>query len=284
MQVISCLALSVFLATTVLAHSNQLLSANNPQCGQVCPFGNNNCSANPSCSRCNGPGGFNGICVKGYACGQSCESKFDCDQTTNCTECLAETNTCAAACGMPCGADAQCGSTCNKCVGGQCQLWMCGKSCSASNPCVGPCASCVNGTCTTQCGSVCLSSADCPQNACPDCLNGICQSQGKCKSVCNDNSQCTGDPNCNLCVSGRCAAGCLAKCTSTTFCGEPGCGTCVQGLCKDWACGKHCDPAGCSPPCVFCGNGTCISQCGSFCLKNSDCPGTCGTCSGNKCT
>ena len=162
------------LIASLLVAAVIVTSANAAQCGQACPYGNNDCT-DPSCSRCNGPNGFGGVCVSGNACFASCSANTDCDQTSECKQCWL--GKCTAGCGMPCANDTFCGAPgCNRCISGQCQLSSCSASCTEDGDCkYGSCISCVGGTCRGKCGVICTQDADCGATAkCPSCVAGKC--------------------------------------------------------------------------------------------------------------
>ena len=277
-----------FLVVSLLAICAMALTAPNATCGTLCPFGNNDCASSLECSRCDGPGGFNGQCAKGFACGHTCGGSGDCDQTSDCNLCM--NGMCMAGCQRNCTNSSQCAPPCGKCVTGACAIWTCGNKCVVSSDCAGPCAQCLNGKCTALCGGPCLLSTDCDQAGCPHCLGGKCVSGGKCKSRCETDSQCVSAGNCTQCVAGHCAAGCGQPCTDATFCGQPGCGRCVDNKCAPWTCGANCTATGfgCAGNCALCLTGKCFALCGNECFSSADCPQSvypynCSTCTGGKC-
>lgn len=144
------------------------------QCGTACPYGNNDCPL-ANCTRCNGPGGFGGVCVQGYPCFSNCKANTDCDQTSSCRECWL--GKCSAGCGSPCNSSEYCRAPgCDACIAGQCQLWSCGNTCSTSADCKwGSCTSCIDGKCTAKCGAICLVDSDCDATpGCNNCTVGKC--------------------------------------------------------------------------------------------------------------
>lgn len=258
------------------------------KCGMtVCPFGNNNCT-DPACSRCNGPSGFNGVCVQGHPCGHACTTPGDCDQLSDCKLCIDKK--CSASCSMKCSSSSQCAAPCGTCINGTCQEWKCGNTCTKSGDCAGPCATCAGGKCVSECSALCQKDSDCPFG-CGHCNNGKCTSGGKCKSKCVSNLQCLA-PTCNQCINNTCAGGCGGKCDADTFCSPfTGCGKCVQGQCAPWKCGNTCSTSSdCAGDCAYCDNTTstggsvCRALCGNYCEKSSDCQNSCGSCVDNKCT
>ena len=145
------------------------------ECGTACPYGNNDCK-DPDCPRCNGPGGFGGVCVKGFQCNETCVSDTDCDQSngTICTQCWQKR--CSAPCGGKCTKDSQCGAPgCGACIGNHCTLSSCGQACSGDSDCRwGSCLKCgENKRCVSQCGTFCHRHQDCPAT-CPKCTSNIC--------------------------------------------------------------------------------------------------------------
>ncbi len=144
------------------------------QCGQPCPYGNNDCD-DPACSWCNSTTGFGGTCAPGFPCNAICKANTDCDQTTDCKQCWG--GRCTGGCWMPCVNDSFCGSPgCNKCLNGVCQLSSCATSCSADTDCkFGSCILCVGGRCRAKCAGTCTQNADCGADAkCPTCVAGKC--------------------------------------------------------------------------------------------------------------
>jgi hypothetical protein len=143
-------------------------------CGQPCPYGNNDC-VNPSCPRCNSTTGFGGTCVAGFACLESCKANTDCDQTSQCKQCWL--GKCTAGCQMPCTNDTFCGAPgCNKCIAGICQLSACGQQCLEDTDCkFGSCLTCIQGRCVAKCGAGCTVDSDCGASAkCNSCVSGKC--------------------------------------------------------------------------------------------------------------
>ena len=145
------------------------------KCGQSCPYGNNDCPA-ASCSRCNGPGGFGGVCVKGYPCEHACKADTDCDQTSQCNQCW------AGKCSSTCGPQSNCSTShhclspgCNACIDHQCQMWSCGKNCNSNSDCMwGSCTECYQGVCGATCAGFCLQDSDCLGGGCTSCQDSKC--------------------------------------------------------------------------------------------------------------
>lgn len=249
-------------------------------CGVTpCPFGNNNCT-DLACSRCDGPGGFNGMCVAGHACGSSCVSNGDCDQLGDCKWC--EAGKCKAVCKANCTSSSDCAAPCGSCVEGTCQKWSCGETCTKSSDCAGACGTCVNSKCQSECGNECKTNSDCPFG-CGTCKDGTCVAANTCQAACDNNLQCPQSQPCKYCIEHKCAAGCGQTCTADSQC-YSGCDKCIGGKCTIWQCGNTCSNSShCIGDCATCANGTCTSECGAACLTNSDCPSVCGTCTGGKC-
>jgi hypothetical protein len=168
-------AILVAIICGALAILSQAAMNAGSQCGQACPYGNNDCP-DPTCSRCNGPGGFGGVCVKGQQCFANCTANTDCDQTGECTQCWR--GQCSAGCGMKCKSDKYCRAAgCSVCIAGQCQLWVCGQACQSSSDCQwGSCTHCDGGFCRAHCGAICKQNSDC-SGTCSVCgTNGTCVS------------------------------------------------------------------------------------------------------------
>jgi hypothetical protein len=162
------------LRTLVVLSAVVFFTASAAQCGQPCPYGNNDCT-DPSCSRCNGTNGFGGVCVPGNSCSTKCSANTDCDQTSQCKQCWQ--GVCTAGCFMPCTNDTFCGAPgCNRCIAGVCQLSSCAQQCTADTDCkFGSCISCVGGRCRGKCGVACTQNDDCGASAkCSVCLAGKC--------------------------------------------------------------------------------------------------------------
>jgi len=240
-------------------------------CGYYCD--NDNQCTGDSCSQCN-----NGICSTGANCGGGCTVNSDCNQTSNCFNC----------------------------VNGICtnNLGYCGEPCQKTDECQQntACNQCINGVCGAACSATCTNSSQCnvSGSGCNFCMVGVC-SQGGCGAPCSFQTDCAGNGNCTFCSAGfGCTSFCGGPCALNSDCGGNfnGCGSCINGVCQISQCGAACKPGSdntCNSAdgCTFCNPtttppNTCTLglPCGSACEVNLDCDQTssCTVCFNGVCS
>jgi hypothetical protein len=140
----------------------------------------------------------------------------------------------------------------------------------------------------------CNWNSDCAGYSCNRCVEHQCQKGASCGETCGVNTDCDQGSNCTQCNAGICDGWCGQPCNHTTDCLAFGCDSCVGGSCTLWWCGRRCtgdqDCASGAASCSFCDlnegtkSGACVSECGSPCASESDCPGRCPYCVDRTCS
>eukprot|EP00999_Lentomonas_sp_LEN2_P000312 NODE_1313_length_912_cov_218.606369_g1267_i0.p1 GENE.NODE_1313_length_912_cov_218.606369_g1267_i0~~NODE_1313_length_912_cov_218.606369_g1267_i0.p1 ORF type:complete len:277 (-),score=38.02 NODE_1313_length_912_cov_218.606369_g1267_i0:15-845(-) len=224
-----------------------------------------------------------------HECGQACTVNADCGGGTECNLC--EGGRCLSGCSGNCTRDADCGDrNCKYCFEGICgnsPNHKCGQSCTANTTCYqGPgnnCKMCLMGKCSAGCGQKCDASSQCTK-PCATCVNGLCEKDNvPCLGACKDDLDCDQTSPCNLCIAGKCGAGCGRSCATGANCLDTGCNVCRKhgsglGTCAGHAtakchaeCATNSDCIGSGNTCEQCYFRKCLSTCNKTCIHDSDC-------------